>query len=92
MEEKTNHHIIPKTRADEWYNVHHKSNQWLIEKQLHRDMHLLFGDMTPQEQFNFLLQINWAVIEQSIKDILLQLFSMDPKDFYETDIINKRKI
>ncbi len=82
---KTNHHIIPKSRAEEWYKVHSPINQEHINHKVHEDLHRLFVNQTPVEQFKTLLEINQKVMQRrtvkKLQDIL------NSGDFYKDEVI-----
>lgn len=90
--EKTNHHIIPKNRANEWFNVHHELNQIVLSGITHQKHHSVYGDLTPQEQLQYRLDLNWRVLSEDIKFCLQEILSMDIEEFYAPELVNKRVI
>lgn len=75
-----NHHRIPRSRARDWYNVHHRDNQGLLNQKIHESIHNLFSNLCPHEQFEELLKINKQVMNKQIIKLIQQAI-YDP-NFY----------
>lgn len=88
-----NHHRIAKSRACDWYNVHHPDNQWLMNKKKHEAVHALFENLVPHEQFDELLRINKQVMNDHVIKLIKRAIH-DPNFYLEhlyTDGYNKNR-
>lgn len=85
----SNHHICPKSREDEWYNVHHPDNQELLKHKSHEDLHRLFQNMLPHEQIKFLLEINQKVMTKTAVKKIEQVIYWS--DFYLNHLYNDKR-
>lgn len=85
-----NHHRIPRSRARDWYNVHHQDNQWLINQKVHESIHNLFSNLCPHEQFEVLLKINKQVMNKHIVKLIQQ--AIYDQNFYLDHLITDGEI
>lgn len=81
---KNNHHIVPKSRAKDWFDVENPRNQEYINQKVHEALHRLFANKTPAEQFAMLLEINQKVMQKKIVRQLQDLLSSN--DFYINEV------
>lgn len=84
---KNKHHIIPKSRADEGFDVHKPENITLINTSFHNGLHQSFGNATPKEQFELLGMCNKKVMSRKAKRTLDKLTSMKDSEFYDKDLL-----
>jgi hypothetical protein len=79
-----NHHIVPKARMKDGYNVHTTENIIRIQRRVHENIHHLFWVKVPHEKIEYILQMDKKVINRKyvkqIMDILQQ------EDFYINNI------
>lgn len=78
-----NHHILPKSRIPELAKA--EGNNLLVDVELHRLFHQLFGNRTPSEVIDFLNQNFWGnlfsifiIPRKGIKDMLKSLNGHNP--------------
>lgn len=82
------HHIIPKSRAEEGYNVFSRKNIVTIPfVTVHEPYHRLFKLRTPKEIQKFLLDIQKNVLSKVVREAIRDLLNMEVQDFYDSDII-----
>lgn len=75
-----NHHICPKARRKDGYNVHTTENIVKIQRGIHEDIHRLFGVKVPHEKIVQILETDKSVIN---KKYVKQLFDiLYAGDFY----------
>lgn len=80
---KTKHHVVPKSRVREGYNVHHPNNITHINQKTHDALHRLFDNKTPQEQLALWFSINRQVLSAEVSRKLKEVLEMDKEDFYK---------
>ena len=83
----SNHHRIPLSRKQDWFNVYEKVNQWLIDHTIHVNHHRYLGNMTPQEQLVALFTMNQQVMSRFSKHIMQELIHSDKHDFYKKELL-----
>lgn len=78
------HHICPKARQKDWYNVHTTENIEKIKRKVHEDIHNLFGVKVPHEKIIQILEMDKKVINRKY---VRQLFDiLNAEDFYIKNI------
>ena len=84
------HHLIPKSRKDEGFNVQADINkgEWYINK--HRALHALFVNMLPHEQIEHLLEINSDVIREDVKQEILEVLSKPHSEIYVDEVLKAK--
>ena len=81
------HHIIPKSRKLEGYNVNNDSNLLTMRVKTHANFHRIFQNLTPQEQFEILFAINSSVYSEEVVHRVEELIFADVEDFYREDLL-----
>jgi len=82
-----NHHICPKERIKDWYNVHTTENIIRLQRKFHEDIHHVFGNKVPHEKIIQIIEMDGKVIN---KKYVKQLFDiLHANDFYIDNIILK---
>jgi len=80
---KTRHHIIPKSLQSNFdFDLNQPWNILYLSSKIHQRLHTLFSNQEPREQFKNLLKINEKVIKKEIVNQLLEIFDLDPNEFY----------
>lgn len=81
---KTIHHIIPLSRQKEFKtNLNSENNLVLITDRVHRALHQLFRNKTPQEQLEMWYRINKKVMSKTTCYLLELLSEMRKDEFYK---------
>jgi len=79
-----NHHICPKARRKDGYNVHTTENIIHIQRNVHENIHKLFWVKVPHEKIIQILETDKQVINKKyIKQLFNILYS---DDFYDPKI------
>lgn len=87
---RSKHHIIPKSREADGYNVHQKSNLVSVNDSFHVGLHQCFGNATPKEQFSLLGMISKKVMSRKAQRILDKLSNMKDEEFYDNEFVSRR--
>lgn len=83
------HHIFAQEEKAK-YNVHIKENQTGLERKQHDALHSLFDNDHPKEQLLKILQLNKAVIDIDIVNMLTAILELSEDEFYITEIFNRK--
>lgn len=86
-QKKTRHHVVPKSREREGFNVHDKRNIKLLKQGVHDALHRLFSNLTPDEQLEFWYSVNEQVLSEYVKGELMEILSLQDKDFYKDWVV-----
>lgn len=79
-----NHHICPRARRKDGYNVHTTENIVRIQRKVHEDIHHLFWVKVTHEKIIQILEMDKKVIN---KKYVKQLFEiLNAEDFYIKNI------
>lgn len=79
----TRHHVVPKSREREGYNVHHPKNIKLLRQKYHDALHRLFSNKTPNEQLEDWYSVNKEVLSDAVKNAIVELLEMKKEEFYK---------
>lgn len=84
---ETNHHVIPRSRGRDGYEIHHPINIRKLCALFHSKLHETFGNMTPQEQLEAWLKINESVITPEVYLLIAELVALHRERFYQTEVL-----
>jgi hypothetical protein len=70
----TTHHIIPRSRDVDGFEVHRPDNKSVLKEYVHQGLHLQYYNQTPQEQLETWLKINIQVLSNEVREALWDLF------------------
>ena len=80
------HHLIPTSR----WGANNESNILKIRVNLHRALHILFSNDTPDEQLRKIIDINNKVFKEDFKQELYNLLNCNNyEDIYKEEAIKK---
>lgn len=83
-----NHHICPKWRMKDGYNVHTTENITRINRKVHEAIHHLFWIKVPHERIEYILQIDKSVINKKYVKQIMEIINKE--DFYKDNILLKK--
>jgi len=83
-----NHHIVPKARMKDGYNVHTTENIARIQRTVHENIHHLFGIRVPHEKIEYVLQMDKSVINKKYVRQIMDILEKD--DFYIDNVLPKK--
>jgi len=83
-----NHHIVPKARMKDGYNVHTTENITRINRVVHENIHHLFGIKVPHEKIEYIVKMDQKVINKKYVKQLLDILNQE--DFYIDNILLKK--
>ncbi|MEI6673358.1 MAG: hypothetical protein WCL02_08935 [bacterium] len=89
MNENSTHHIFAQKEKSK-YNVHIQENKTELERKHHDALHSLFENKHPKEQLLKIVQINKAVIDIDIVNMLTEILQLPEDEFYIPEIFNKK--
>jgi len=81
------HHLIPKSRRDDGFDVDAKVNITKLRRRKHDHVHRLYENMLPQEQLKDWLELNSPVLSTRTRDLIQELIDMEKDDFYNSDVL-----
>ena len=81
------HHIVPKSRNWNVFSTSDPTNILMMDERVHANIHRLFENKTPQEQFRLLLSINKQVINPQTTKDLYEILSEDVDEFYTQEVL-----
>lgn len=85
--ENNRHHCIARSREKEGFDVNNKRNIIEINANLHKGIHKLFENKTPQEQIELMYRLNREVIGWETRELIEEIIHMDDFDFYDERIL-----
>ena len=75
-----------------WANVQDETNKMLMSVMKHNALNTLVNDkQSPQEQLGVMYDIRKPVLSNTVRDIIETLLMMERVDFYQSNLIKKKK-
>ena len=84
------HHIVPKARIKDGYNVHTTENIIRIQRKIHENIHHVFWVKVPHEKIEYVLQMDKKVINKKYVKQIMEILNQD--DFYIDNIMPKKAL
>jgi hypothetical protein len=81
------HHIVPRSRKSEGFDIGHEINLKRMRRTLHQRLHNLFNNMTPQEQLELWYDINKAVLNAETRGELQEVILSTKERFYREEVL-----
>lgn len=85
-----NHHICPKARLKDGYNVHTTENIIRLQRKVHNDIHDLFWVKVPHEKIEYVLQMDKKVINKKYVKQIMDILNQE--DFYINSVLPKKAL
>jgi len=81
------HHMVPRSRANEGFEVEHETNLQRLRSNFHTRIHQLFENLTPREQLKLVLDVNLRVLSPRAIQLLSELVQMTKEEFYNPNVL-----
>lgn len=88
MNKKYNiHHICPRSRAPEGYDIGHELNLKRLRVKFHQRIHTLFDNMLPHEQLALWFEVNAPVLSPEVRSIVSDVMTRARTEFYREEVL-----
>jgi hypothetical protein len=85
------HHIIPKSRRGEGYDVDADLNKIEIKINKHRSIHSLFQNALPLEAVELVLNLCRDVLREDFRSRIIEILREDKKRIYKKEVLEQKK-